>query len=424
MSALELDKAPVPSLPLRFLLSALAWGVFAGLWLACSGPALFQSRWLPAAVVFVHAYTLGVMGNAMLGSLIQFLPVAVGSPLSGTRFMPLLHVLFNTGLLLLMAALMFPHPVLSAWASALLLMSIGTFAVAALVAVCRGAGPFLLRMGIFWALLCLLVTAALGALLLAVLSGHLALPLGSLADLHVTFGLSGWVVTLTASVAVITLPMFQGTRTIPGHAFLAWLALVIVVLSLTMYDVSHSNSHVRIVWLSLPGLAFCLTVWILQWRSPHQRNPTLRKFWSLGCGALTAACLVALWPTWLLQVPAANVAGVLVIAIGLPWLLLGMLLEITSFLCWLELRRRQPRGVRVPGVDRLLPEALKHRLLLAHAIAAMLLLTATARAAPAWLAGIALALAYAITLTVVCRCWRGACHYIPAAAVELGRKAA
>ena len=37
-------------------------------------------------------------------------------------------------------------------------------------------------------------------------------------------------------------------------------------------------------------------------------------------------------------------------------LVLGMLLEIVGFLAWIELRRRHPRGVRVPGVDRLLED--------------------------------------------------------------------
>lgn len=424
MSELRLDRTPQPSLPLRFLLSALAWGVLAGLWLAGFGPVLLQSRWLPATIVLVHAYTLGVLGNAMLGSLIQFLPAAIGSPLPGTHLMPFLHVLFNAGLLTLMAEFMFPHPVLSAFASALLLLSIGAFAVTAIVAVYRAAGSRLLRLGIFWALLSLLMTAALGALLLAVLSGRLALPLGSLVDLHVTFGLSGWVMTLIAAVASITLPMFQGTRSITNHAFLTWLAFVVLSLAIATYDVSRGNVDVKIFWLWLPALTFCLTVWILQWRAPYRRNITLGNFWSGGCLALVAACLVALSPTWPLQVPAVSVAGVLVIAIGLPWLLLGMLLEIIAFLSWLELRRRQPRGVRVPGVDRLFPEAHKHCLLQVHAMSAASLFAAMVQTSLAWLAGLVLALAYAITLIVAWRCWRSACGYVPATPVRPGRRPA
>ena len=83
MSGLAFAEAPSPSLPLRFLLTALGWGVFAGIWLAWVGAEAMLSRWTPATLVLVHALVLGLLGNAMLGSLLQFLPVATASPLPG-----------------------------------------------------------------------------------------------------------------------------------------------------------------------------------------------------------------------------------------------------------------------------------------------------------------------------------------------------
>lgn len=415
MSGLALSQAPPPNHPLRFLLSALAWGVLAGLWLAWLGPMLLLSRWTPATVVLVHAFTLGVLGNAMLGSLVQFLPVAAGSPLPDGRFVPLLHVLFNIGLTMLLVAMIFPQRVLAGSASVLLISSLGTFSLTALVAVCRGHGIRVLRLGIGMALVSLQVTAVLGVLLLAVLLGRLALPLDHLADLHAAFGLTGWVLALLTSVGSITLPMFQGTRAIPGRALLAWLVLLVMALALAVRAALQGDTNDGLRGLCLPILAFCIAVPVLQWRADHRRNPTLRHFWSAGCVALAAACAVVLWPTWPLQVPAVVLAGMLAIAIALPWLLLGMLLEIIGFLTWIELRRRHPRGVCVPGVDTLFPESYKRWLLLAHAVAALALLAATLQAPLTRLAGILLALAYLATLVTVWRCWQTAGRAVPLA---------
>ena len=89
MTGLALTRAPPAPRPLRFLLSAPLWGVFAGLLLAASPEALAGGRWAPPAVALVHVFTLGVLGNAMLGSLLQFLPVAASTPVPGVRLQPL-----------------------------------------------------------------------------------------------------------------------------------------------------------------------------------------------------------------------------------------------------------------------------------------------------------------------------------------------
>ncbi len=44
MSGLAFASAPRPSLPMRFLIAALAWGAVAGLWLAWQGEITLLSR--------------------------------------------------------------------------------------------------------------------------------------------------------------------------------------------------------------------------------------------------------------------------------------------------------------------------------------------------------------------------------------------
>lgn len=59
-----------------------------------------------ASVAVVHAFTLGFLGNAMVGSLLQFLPVAVQARVrGGRRAAAWLYGLLNAGALLLVLAL-------------------------------------------------------------------------------------------------------------------------------------------------------------------------------------------------------------------------------------------------------------------------------------------------------------------------------
>ncbi len=72
--ALALERAPPGSLPKRFLRVVPLWGLCAGVLLWQQGDVLFASRWGSGTLALVHMFTLGVFGNAMLGSLLQFLP--------------------------------------------------------------------------------------------------------------------------------------------------------------------------------------------------------------------------------------------------------------------------------------------------------------------------------------------------------------
>src|SRR5690606_10918940 len=105
MSKLTLSQAPAPARPLRWLLSAPLWGVLAGAWLLWHGEATLLGRWSLQTVALVHLFTLGVLGNAMLGSLVQFLPVAAESPMPLDASLPWLHGTFNLGLVLFVFAL-------------------------------------------------------------------------------------------------------------------------------------------------------------------------------------------------------------------------------------------------------------------------------------------------------------------------------
>ena len=403
MSGLAFASAPRPSLPMRFLVAALAWGAVAGLWLAWQGEIALLSRWTPATLVLVHVFALGLLGNAMLGSLVQFLPVAAGSPLPGTRVVPWLHAAFNAGLALLLATLAASSHALALPAGGLLGGSLAIFALLALVAVIRGKGARVVREGIGLALLALIATAALGLLLLAARTGWRGPAAAGMVDVHAAFGVIGWVLGLLVAVGGVTLPMLQGTRALPVPALRTWQVASMLTLGIavaTLADVVPGSAWRLAAW---PPAAFALTVYVLQARAPHRRNPVLRRFWQAGCACLFAASLLALRP----DVPLVPL-GVLVLGVGLPLLVVGMALEITAFLTWIALRQRVPRGVRVPGVGSLFEEADRRRAFVLHAVAGAWLVAAAFAPALARSAGLAIALAYAVSLHGQWRCWRQA----------------
>lgn len=403
MSGLAFAQAPSPALPIRFLSTALAWGIVAGLWLAWHGDAVVLSRWTPATRVLVHMLALGLLGNAMLGSLVQFLPVAAGSPLPFTRCAPWLHGVFNVGLVALLATLAWQVRALAWPAGGLLGGSLVVFAVLALVAVARGNGERVVRDGIGLALIALVATTILGLVLLAARTGWRTPAPPDLVDLHAAIGGIGWVLGLLAAVGSVTLPMLHGTRAPPPAGVRAWQVALLATLGLMLAWQAGTLPHAVVRMAAWPFAMFALAVFLLQARAPHRRNPVLRRFWQAGCACLLAASVLIAWTG-----PSPMRVGALVLGAGVPLLVAGMALEITGFLTWIALRQRVPRGIRVPGVGSLFDDAHKRRAFLLHAIAGALLVVATLAPAVARLAGVALALAYAVSLHAQWQCWRQA----------------
>lgn len=399
MSGLAFAQAPAATLPLRFLLAAQAWGVVAGLWLAWQGEVALVSRWTPATLVLVHMLVLGLLGNAMLGSLVQFLPVAAGSPMPGQRGVPWLHAAFNTGLALLLPTFALHARWLAPFAALLLGGSVATFAALAVAALWRGSGERVVRDGIGMAVIALLATVVLGVLLLAARSGWHVPAAPGLVNLHAVLGGVGWMLGLLVAVGGVTLPMLQGTRAVPALGLRGWQAGLLLALGAAIATWAGLLPESAWRGMALPFVAFAIGVLLLQARAPHQRNQILRRFWRWGCVALLAGGATGLWMD-----DHPMLAGALLLGIGLPLLVVGMALEITAFLSWISLRQRVARGTRVPGVGSLFDETAKRRVLHAHLLAAAVLLPALFFPPLACIAGGAMALAHALGMHAQWRC--------------------
>lgn len=381
MARLALDQAPVVSLPRRFLCSMPIWGVLAGLLLVIDGDSLLRSRWHPGTLALVHTCTLGVLGNAMFGSLLQFLPAAAGVPLRGGRLGAWMHVVLNAGALSLVGGFYLASTPLLTLAGLLLPLAFLALVGITLPGVCRAVGQRLLRAGIGASLVFGLVTALLGGALALCGSGRLSLVMPPWADGHASLGVLGWVVLLLASVGRVVMPMFQGTGVpaVKWHA--AWLGSLVLLLPLAAAaHVAGLGATGLLATLAFFGLSFALTVAWLQKRTTKARRGPL--WWSWRAGALVMVASVVALP-WQGREPL--LAAVLALGVALPLLVVGMALEIVAFLGWIELHRRIGRGVHLPGVQRLMPAGERGAAVIALAVAGTAVALATVYP-QAWLA--------------------------------------
>jgi len=391
MPRLRLDQAPPATLPLRFLLAMPCWGVAGGVALMVDADATLLTRWHPATLALVHAWTLGVLGNAMVGSLLQFLPAAAGANLRGWRGAPLLHALFNLGVLMLVAGLHSQARGLLFAAGILLPASFAWLGAMSLPGLLAAAGERLLRVGIGTSLGFGVLAALAGGMLAFLLGLRRPWPLATV-DVHAAFGVLGWMVLLLGTVARTTMPMFQGTGSVPAGAQATWLALLALALpAASAWHLMHGGGVLLPAIVAAGGASFALAALWLQWRAPRARHTSLYLHWRAGLLALLLAALALVADQGLL-------AGALALGVGLPLLVGGMALEIVPFVAWIALRRRVPRGTQLPGVQRLLGDACKRRVLLAQIAAALPLLGAVAwpRSWLARLAGFALCAAWVL----------------------------
>lgn len=404
MTKLVVQQAPEPAIPQRFLLTASIWGVVAGGLLVCGGDTVLASRWAGASVAVVHAFTLGFLGNAMVGSLLQFLPVAVQVPVRGGRMAAWgLYAALNVGTALLVAALGWPLRLSPMLGGTLLLMAFGGLLLLVLPGLVSAQGQRFLRWGIAGAVLAALVAAALGFGLTMGLSGAVSLALPVLTDVHASWGVLGWVLGLLAAVSRVVAPMFQGAMPAPVRWQGAWQVLMYALLLVALVSglMGGALPGMRIAVAGL-GLVFAGGGLLLQARAAKLRNVPLTWFWHIGLLALAASAGVLL-----MNADHAVRVGVLALAVGLPLLVTGMMLEITGFLAWISLQRRCGRGVRLPGVQILMPARDKYWVLAMQIVAGLMLVMASLHVLPAQYAGIAMLLAHAASVVVQCATrWR------------------
>jgi hypothetical protein len=362
---LSFDQSPPLSAPLRFFLTAPLYLLLAGLLLAFAGESLFASRWTPAALAMTHLLTLGFMLQVMLGALIQILPVLAGANLPNPLLIArVVYPCLNLGVLALAAGFLIGSTMLMHLAALLLFLALTAFLMPAAWAVFGVPSTSPSIRGLKLSLLALLVTGALGIVLLLGLAAGWALPIHELTNLHAAWGLGGWSGILLAAVAYVVVPMFQMTPGYPARP--AWwfplgIMLALLMWSLSLLPIMEWLLRPALFLLAASGSAFVWQTLRLQRLRRRPRADVTLRYWQLGLWSSLVALLmlmlqslfpaISTYPVWDL------LYGVLILLGGFCAFIIGMLYKIVPFLLWLSLQNQAPLGKVPPVMNQLLSEA-------------------------------------------------------------------
>jgi hypothetical protein len=388
---LSLDSSPALSVPLRFFLNVPLFALLAAGILLWDGPDAFTSRWSRTSLALTHLFTLGILTSAMTGALIQILPVATGVRIARAHTNAVVvHALLTAGTVTLASAFLFAGRMLYLLASLLL----GT-ALLWLLAACAigfwqyrrkaAKGTTEVLGATRLALVALLATAALGAILAVAQVWPVPLPLIELINLHAMWGLSGWVGLLTVGMAYQLIPMFQVTEPYPraltiGLAPVVFALLVLISVSAAIVPQAETSLDVMLLFAYA---VFAVTTLYLLWTRKRPSADATTLFWRTAMSSL-ACC----GPLWVVQVktgnPACSVTLGVLILFGVAWSSVnGMLYKIIPFLLWYHTQRSLTGAAMriVPKVKDMIPDRTASRQFWVHLVALALLLAASLRPA-------------------------------------------
>ncbi|HEY0720314.1 MAG TPA: hypothetical protein VGE50_03575 [Gammaproteobacteria bacterium] len=357
-TALSLAQTPPLAVPLRYLLTAPLFAAAAGV-VVVFAPEALLSRWTPATLAVTHLLTLGFLAMTMFGALQQLLPVLTGSRLPHAPLLSaLVHIGLTVGTITLVLGMGTNHAVMLEVGTLLLLITVDIFAVVVGIALLRARSAHATVGAMGGALCALLITILLGSGLLRHFEWQVPF-IHPLTDLHVMWGLAGWVVTLLIGVAWQVVPMFQLTPDYPRLLRRFLVPLLLAGLALWSVVRLAFATDIPFVLVILALLVFAATTLWLQLRRRRLPDVTL-SFWRVAMVMLSGAVLAILLPG-----EHALLFGVLFILGFAMSAVNGMLYKIVPFLIWLHLNNRlQQSGQwqgRVPNMKQIISEAAMRR---------------------------------------------------------------
>jgi hypothetical protein len=239
------------------------------------------------------------------------------------------------------------------------------------------------------ALLALFLTVCLGVYL-GMAYAWPPLPLArKLTDLHLAWGLLGWVLMLIMAVAYQVIPMFQITDEYPAihQRWIGWTVFASLLgLSFLYVWPMPILMSVFIALLTCCLLIFSLTtLWVLHKRR-RQLPDTTTNFWKLAMISLVLLTLI--WATSKLlnfNLPVL-LTGILMIHGFAMTTVNGMMYKIIPFIIWLHLgvynKNLRDRGernlqIKVPHMRKIIPEAAGQWQFRFHLVALVLLVLAS-----------------------------------------------
>ncbi len=384
VASLSFEQAPPISVPLRFFLTAPAFGLLAAGVLAWAGPDALASRFSPALLAVTHLLVLGVLAMCMIGALLQMLPVVAGVSLTHARRVAAsIHVPLLSGTLLLGAGFLWSQPGLLLAALPLAGGALLAFGVMAWRSLRVGLAANPTVAGMKMAVAALLVTASLGVVLAASYAGYAHASLLRLVDVHLGWGLMGWVGILVVAVAYQVVPMFQLTPPYPAALTRGLVPLLLMALTAwsgaKLFDLPW-GAALAAAALVLAFATFAGLTLHLQNRRRRKGPDVTLRFWRLAMVSVLAATANALAGAILPEWGGAPAQAVLP---GMLWIMgfavsavCGMLYKIVPFLVWLHAQSAHPARGTVPNMKQIIGDRAARQQALAHESAFLLLVGA------------------------------------------------
>lgn len=375
---LSLQQAPPFSVPIRFFLTAPFFGILAAMLLLFNGSEPLTSRWTAGMLAITHCLVLGFFASIMIGALQQILPVLAGAVIQKPRLIAtMIHLQWIPGIVFLTTGFFYNQPLLYIAALILVNSAMLTFIVALLYSLQQTKSVNQSVSGVRLAIVSLLIALLLGAVLLL---GHVdAVPLWRphLTNLHLTWGLIGWMAMLVIAVAWQVVPMFQITPPYPGMLRRYAVSVILILLLMKSGVIWFSNqpavNYIEIVinlGLALGLLIFAVATLNLQRLARRKIRDSHKDYWRLAMINLIFA--VVLW--FNAELSDSALLGLLAATVFLLGFAIsvvtGMLLKIVSFLVWLHLQAARDgfsddkkHLIRVPKMNAIISSAKGYRLM-------------------------------------------------------------
>jgi hypothetical protein len=360
---LNYELAPSPATIFGCLLPAPWLGMLAGLLLAF-GPTLGLSsglpdRFAPLTLAITHWLVLGMLAPIMIGALFQLMPVVAGQTVAAAKyispFVALGSTLVATGL---SVGFLLGDRRGFVWAAIIAFVLYAAVVIALAWTARRVIALDATTRTLRWIALALAIVAGLGIALAGSFSGWWQIDVARLLELHVAWGILGWIATLVIGIASTTVPMFWQTQrpsklwhaSLPGVLWLPLALFLIPVLwqfSLLLacaIVICLSMIAMRAVWQAKRSFDPAWILWLsctMSWCVAALLSATLTLF-----SAHLPATITQALPWWI---------GVLALVGGAVLPVNAMLGKIIPFLIFLHLRRQIPVGRRVPTMQAVLP---------------------------------------------------------------------
>lgn len=327
-AGLSLSDAPPFRLVYPFFVAA---GVFSSLSFATFFLTGFESIYDPRTIASLHLFTIGFMLNAIMGSLLQMLPVVGGIKMSAKAVPIAAFFGVNVGALLFFCAFWF-CPALKLAASLFLALPLLFALVSILIGILKQKNKAATIKNVGLALLGGILAVSAGA---AALSELFAIDRDIVVKAHIFFAVFGFAGALIVSIAALVLPMFYVAKEFPKFCEI-WPLLI--VFTAVLYPFSPQEFRVAPVAVASTAFLAFAAVGLKKLKDRKRLivDPSL-WFWRVG---LVCAAIGAVLTFWAQFAQINNIELLLAALLGVGFfgsIIQAMIYKIVPFLSWFHL---------------------------------------------------------------------------------------